>query len=175
MQSDQVWCPLSPSHCGPSITAKSDPQEARRRTPRPRCVSGVDRRLRALGWILGIEAPTTNTGPGSTCKPLGPNANAQAYLLSQFGHELYELFFYGYTKKQWLREPVDLPASIVRRVPIRLTLRCGSTRRPRRWGFTATARTWWRCSAFGKGKAVARIDWSVPLPFTTRSSGVVPI
>lgn len=47
--------------------------------------------------------------------------NAEEWLLSQVGREIYEKFFYGYTKKQWLKEPRELPASIVKRLPIRLT------------------------------------------------------
>lgn len=35
------------------------------------------------------------------------------------GKELYEAFFYGYTKKQWGCEPSLLPASILRRIPVR--------------------------------------------------------
>jgi UDP-galactopyranose mutase len=36
------------------------------------------------------------------------------------GRELYEAFLYGYTKKQWGVEPSRLPASILRRLPVRL-------------------------------------------------------
>ncbi|MDQ3101027.1 MAG: NAD(P)-binding protein, partial [Bacteroidota bacterium] len=35
------------------------------------------------------------------------------------GRELYENFFYGYTKKQWGVEPSMLPASILKRLPLR--------------------------------------------------------
>ncbi len=35
------------------------------------------------------------------------------------GRDLYENFFYGYTKKQWGVEPRELPASILKRLPIR--------------------------------------------------------
>jgi UDP-galactopyranose mutase len=35
------------------------------------------------------------------------------------GRELYEAFFKGYTQKQWGLEPSDLPASILKRLPIR--------------------------------------------------------
>jgi UDP-galactopyranose mutase len=41
------------------------------------------------------------------------------WLLSQIGEELYAVFFRGYTTKQWGRDPAMLPASIVRRIPIR--------------------------------------------------------
>jgi UDP-galactopyranose mutase len=39
--------------------------------------------------------------------------------LHMVGRELYEAFFYGYTKKQWGVEPSELPASILRRLPMR--------------------------------------------------------
>lgn len=35
------------------------------------------------------------------------------------GRELYEAFFKGYTQKQWGREPSTLPASILKRLPVR--------------------------------------------------------
>jgi UDP-galactopyranose mutase len=47
--------------------------------------------------------------------------NFEEWALDRVGKELYELFFYGYTKKQWLKEPSELPASIIQRLPIRLT------------------------------------------------------
>jgi UDP-galactopyranose mutase len=45
--------------------------------------------------------------------------NLEDWILSKVGEEIYQKFFYGYTKKQWSREPRDLPASIIRRLPIR--------------------------------------------------------
>ena len=35
------------------------------------------------------------------------------------GKDLYHAFFYGYTKKQWGLEPKELPASILKRLPVR--------------------------------------------------------
>jgi UDP-galactopyranose mutase len=43
------------------------------------------------------------------------------WLLSQLGEQLYSIFFQGYTRKQWGRDPADLPASIARRIPFRTT------------------------------------------------------
>ena len=37
------------------------------------------------------------------------------------GRELYEAFFKGYTQKQWGLHPSELPASILKRLPVRLT------------------------------------------------------
>ncbi|HEX4922918.1 MAG TPA: UDP-galactopyranose mutase [Bdellovibrionales bacterium] len=39
--------------------------------------------------------------------------------LKFLGHDLYQNFFYGYTKKQWGVEPSELPASILKRLPVR--------------------------------------------------------
>jgi UDP-galactopyranose mutase len=45
--------------------------------------------------------------------------NLEEHLLSTIGEDLYKIFFHGYTKKQWGREPRDLPKSIISRIPIR--------------------------------------------------------
>jgi UDP-galactopyranose mutase len=45
--------------------------------------------------------------------------SCEEWILSQVGRELYETFFRGYTVKQWNRDPSQLPATIVRRIPIR--------------------------------------------------------
>jgi UDP-galactopyranose mutase len=37
------------------------------------------------------------------------------------GRELYEAFFKGYTQKQWGMHPSELPASILKRLPVRFT------------------------------------------------------
>jgi len=48
--------------------------------------------------------------------------NLKEWILSQVGQEIYEKFIYGYTKKQWGKDPTELPASIIKRLPIRLTM-----------------------------------------------------
>jgi UDP-galactopyranose mutase len=45
--------------------------------------------------------------------------NLEEYILSQVGKDLYEIYIKGYSTKQWGRSPKDLPASIVKRLPIR--------------------------------------------------------
>ena len=49
-----------------------------------------------------------------------PN-NLEEWIISQVGTKLYEKFIKGYTTKQWGRDPKHLPASIIKRLPIRLT------------------------------------------------------
>jgi UDP-galactopyranose mutase len=45
--------------------------------------------------------------------------NFEEQALKFLGRDLYENFFYGYTKKQWGVEPTELPASILKRLPVR--------------------------------------------------------
>ncbi len=53
--------------------------------------------------------------------PIEHPSNSEDVMLSQIGRELYELFFEGYTLKQWNRHPKDLDASVCKRIPIRTT------------------------------------------------------
>lgn len=48
-------------------------------------------------------------------------ANLEEWVLSEVGEEIYEKLIYGYTKKQWNRDPKELPASIIKRLPLRFT------------------------------------------------------
>jgi len=52
--------------------------------------------------------------------PKSNPANLEEWILSQVGEEIYRIFIKGYTTKQWGREPKELPASIMKRIPIRL-------------------------------------------------------
>jgi UDP-galactopyranose mutase len=45
--------------------------------------------------------------------------NFEQQALKFIGADLYKAFFYGYTKKQWGCEPTELPASILKRLPVR--------------------------------------------------------
>ncbi|MHB9056611.1 MAG: UDP-galactopyranose mutase [Paludibacteraceae bacterium] len=45
--------------------------------------------------------------------------NFEEQALKFIGKDLYEAFFYGYTKKQWGCEPSDLSAGILKRLPVR--------------------------------------------------------
>lgn len=48
-------------------------------------------------------------------------SNFEDWVLSVYGREIYELFYAGYTWKQWGRDPSQLPAAIAQRLPHRLT------------------------------------------------------
>ena len=47
--------------------------------------------------------------------------NLESWAISQIGYDLYKIFIEGYTKKQWGEDPKNLPSSIIKRIPIRLT------------------------------------------------------
>jgi UDP-galactopyranose mutase len=46
-------------------------------------------------------------------------ANLEEKAVSQIGRPLYEAFVRGYTRKQWETDPLELPADIITRLPVR--------------------------------------------------------
>ena len=47
--------------------------------------------------------------------------NLEEHCLSTVGRRIYEMFIKGYTEKQWGKKCTELPASIMKRIPIRYT------------------------------------------------------
>ena len=84
-------------------------------------------------YSLPINLHTINQFFHKTCSPKEARAliesqadksieNPQTFeeqALKFVGKDLYQAFFYGYTKKQWGVEPKELPASILKRLPVR--------------------------------------------------------
>lgn len=54
-------------------------------------------------------------------EPIENPGNLEEWCLAEVGREVYETFVRGYTLKQWRRDPKELPASLIKRLPIRLT------------------------------------------------------
>lgn len=78
--------------------------------------------LMTLHQLWGVTTPAEAQKKLEEVRiPCKDPRNLEEWILSQVGREIYEKFVYGYTKKQWLREPRDLPSSIIRRIPIRIT------------------------------------------------------
>ena len=48
-------------------------------------------------------------------------ANLEEQAISLIGRPLYEAFIRGYTYKQWQTDPLELPAEIITRLPVRYT------------------------------------------------------
>ena len=59
------------------------------------------------GWLEQVRVPVAQP------------RNSEEVVISQVGRELYELFFEGYTLKQWQRHPRELDASVCGRIPLR--------------------------------------------------------
>lgn len=79
--------------------------------------------LLTLYQVFGIKNPEEAKNllsELSKSKKSGDQSNLEDWTISQIGEQLYKIFIYGYTKKQWGREPKNLPSSIIKRIPIRL-------------------------------------------------------
>ena len=63
----------------------------------------------ARAFITDEQADTSITEP----------QNFEEQALRFVGRDLYEAFFKGYTRKQWGCDPTELPASILKRLPVR--------------------------------------------------------
>jgi UDP-galactopyranose mutase len=78
--------------------------------------------LMTLHELWGVATPAQAIAKLNSVKARIPNpANLEEWILAEVGEEIYETFIKGYTTKQWGRHPSQLPASIIRRLPIRLT------------------------------------------------------
>lgn len=78
--------------------------------------------MMSLYQVYGVKTPEEAKRKLDEVKiPNDKPSNLEEWVLSQVGPELYEIFVKGYTTKQWGRDPKQLPSSIIRRLPIRLT------------------------------------------------------
>jgi UDP-galactopyranose mutase len=78
--------------------------------------------LMTLYQIYGVTTPDEAFRKLEDVKiPCDSPKNLEQWILSQVGPEIYNIFIKGYTKKQWNKDPKELPASIIKRLPIRLS------------------------------------------------------
>ncbi len=76
--------------------------------------------LMTLNQLWGLTTPKEAVAKIKSLSSQSKNPqNLEDWSSSQIGKELYELFIKGYTEKQWGRKAVDLPSSIIKRIPIR--------------------------------------------------------
>ncbi|SAK48894.1 UDP-galactopyranose mutase [Caballeronia arationis] len=78
--------------------------------------------LFTLYQVYGVRTP--DEARARLEQALVPNAtpaNMEEYCLSAIGKDLYQIFIEGYTQKQWGRHPRELPADVVKRLPVRFT------------------------------------------------------
>lgn len=58
---------------------------------------------------------------GQADRTIAEPANFEEQALAMFGRDIYEAFFRGYTVKQWGLAPTEIPASVLRRLPLRFS------------------------------------------------------
>jgi len=77
--------------------------------------------LMTLHQLWGVTTPAEAEAKLEEVRvPCDDPENLEDWILSQVGPEIYHTFIRGYTMKQWQRDPRELPASIIKRLPIRL-------------------------------------------------------
>jgi UDP-galactopyranose mutase len=78
--------------------------------------------LMTLYQVFGTMTPeAAHKAMAADCEHFSEPENMEQWCLSNMGRTLYETFIEGYTAKQWGRHPRDLPASLLTRLPVRLT------------------------------------------------------
>lgn len=78
--------------------------------------------LMTLQQLWGVVTPSDARKKLDSVRiPCSNPRNFEEWVLDKIGRELYDLFIYSYTKKQYCKEPSLLPSSIIQRLPIRLT------------------------------------------------------
>lgn len=72
--------------------------------------------------IFGVEEPEiVGKYIDADIVPNDNPANLEEYALSVVGRTIYEKLVKGYTEKQWGRKCTELPASLIQRLPLRMT------------------------------------------------------
>jgi UDP-galactopyranose mutase len=77
--------------------------------------------LGTINAFFGVNLNPAEAGEflQTRCPRIACPRNLEEQAVSQIGTELYDAFIKGYTRKQWGCDPRDLPASIIKRLPIR--------------------------------------------------------
>jgi len=71
-----------------------------------------------FGTTMGPQAARAHIA-GLAAQDIDEPANLEEQALKFIGRDLYEAFFRGYTIKQWGCDPTELPADILKRLPVR--------------------------------------------------------
>jgi len=77
--------------------------------------------MMTLSQLYGITRPSEAKKALASSRVKVRNVKTfEDHCLNTIGRELYEIFFYGYTHKQWNMHPNLLGASVAKRIPVRL-------------------------------------------------------
>lgn len=69
--------------------------------------------------LWGVNTPEEAKKIIESQRFTGEPTNMEEQALSVVGSEIYEKLIKGYTKKQWMKDPKELPAFIIKRLPVR--------------------------------------------------------
>lgn len=71
--------------------------------------------------LWGVVTPEEAKEKIESQRYSGEVTNLEEQALSLVGKDVYEKLIKGYTTKQWRKDPTELPASIIKRLPVRFT------------------------------------------------------
>lgn len=71
-------------------------------------------------YDLNLTAEEMSTFLDSRAEAVNTINTSEDIIVSKVGRELYELFFRGYTRKQWGLDPSQLDATVAGRIPVRI-------------------------------------------------------
>jgi len=71
--------------------------------------------------MWGVKTPSEAKAKIDSQRFKGNPTNLEEQALSLVGKDVYEKLIKGYTTKQWKKDPKELPASIIKRLPVRYT------------------------------------------------------
>ena len=71
--------------------------------------------------LWGVNTPEEAKNKINSQKFKGQPSNLEEQALSIVGEDVYNSLIKGYTEKQWMKSPKDLPSSIIKRIPVRFT------------------------------------------------------
>lgn len=79
--------------------------------------------LDTINHLYGLQLTSEQLGEwfAARAEPRQRVLTSEDAVVSKVGRELYEMFFRGYTRKQWGLDPSKLDAQVTARIPVRLT------------------------------------------------------
>ncbi len=77
--------------------------------------------LWTFNQLWGVKTPEEAQAKIEEQKFKDKPSNLEEQALALVGKDVYETLIKGYTKKQWQKDPKDLPPFIIKRLPVRLT------------------------------------------------------
>lgn len=75
--------------------------------------------LMTFNQLWGCKTPQEAQREIEKRKTFDGNNNLKNWIVSQVGEEIFEIFYKGYSEKQWMKDCSEIPSSVGKRIPIR--------------------------------------------------------